>query len=35
VEEYEEVVARLKKERVEYLTRFSALSPEVLEGLGG
>ena len=32
---YESTVARLKKERVEYLSGFEALSPEVLEGLGG
>jgi phosphoenolpyruvate carboxykinase (ATP) len=35
IEEYEATVARLKKERVEYLSGFAALSPEVLEGLGG
>ena len=34
-EEYEAIVARLKKERVEYLAGFSALDPSVLEGLGG
>lgn len=34
-EEYESIVARLKKERVEYLNGFPALSPMVLEGLGG
>lgn len=33
--EYESTVARLKKERVEYLSAFDALHPEVLEGLGG
>lgn len=33
--EYEAMVARLKKERVEYLSSFQALNPEVLEGLGG
>ncbi|HUG31661.1 MAG TPA: phosphoenolpyruvate carboxykinase [Acidimicrobiia bacterium] len=33
--EYESTVARLKKERVEYLAGFDALHPEVLEGLGG
>lgn len=33
--EYEAIVARLKKERVEYLSAFQALSPNVLEGLGG
>jgi len=33
--DYESTVARLKKERVEYLTAFEALHPEVLEGLGG
>jgi phosphoenolpyruvate carboxykinase (ATP) len=33
--EYESTVARLKKERVEYLSGFDALDPEVLEGLGG
>ncbi len=33
--EYESTVARLKKERVEYLSRFGVLRPEVLEGLGG
>jgi phosphoenolpyruvate carboxykinase (ATP) len=32
--EYESIVARLKKERVEYLTGYEALRPEVLEGLG-
>ncbi|HJS71297.1 MAG TPA: phosphoenolpyruvate carboxykinase [Acidimicrobiia bacterium] len=35
VEEYEATVARLKKERVEYLSGYEALNPEVLEGLGG
>jgi phosphoenolpyruvate carboxykinase (ATP) len=35
VEEYEAIVARLKKERVEYLSGYEALNPEVLEGLGG
>lgn len=34
-DEYEAVVARLKKERVEYLSGFGALAPSVLEGLGG
>jgi phosphoenolpyruvate carboxykinase (ATP) len=34
-EEYESVVARLKKERVEYLASFEALDPQVSEGLGG
>jgi len=33
--EYEEIVGRLKKERAEYLSRFEALNPDVLEGLGG
>jgi phosphoenolpyruvate carboxykinase (ATP) len=33
VEEYEAIVARLKKERVEYLDGFPALSPSVKEGL--
>lgn len=35
IEEYEAIVARLKKERVEYLSGYSALSPAVLDGLGG
>ncbi len=35
LEEYEATVARLKKERVEYLNAFSALNPSVLGGLGG
>lgn len=35
LEEYESMVARLKKERVEYLSDYAALDPEVLEGLGG
>lgn len=35
LEEYEEIVARLKKERVEYLSRFEALDPTVVSGLGG
>ena len=35
VEEYEAIVARLKKERVEYLNDFAALNPAVLDGLGG
>ncbi len=35
LEEYEATVARLKKERVEYLSGFEALDPDVLEGLGG
>jgi phosphoenolpyruvate carboxykinase (ATP) len=34
-EEYESVVGRLKKERVEYLASFEALDPQVSEGLGG
>lgn len=33
--EYESVVARLKKERVEYLSGYTALNPAVLDGLGG
>jgi phosphoenolpyruvate carboxykinase (ATP) len=33
--EYEAIVARLKKERVEYLAGFKALHPSVLDGLGG
>jgi phosphoenolpyruvate carboxykinase (ATP) len=33
--EYEAMVARLKKERVEYLSSFEALDPVVSEGLGG
>lgn len=33
--EYEAIVARLKKERVEYLSGFTALNPAVLDGLGG
>jgi phosphoenolpyruvate carboxykinase (ATP) len=35
LEEYESTVARLKKERVEYLASFEALDPKVSEGLGG
>ena len=35
LEEYESTVARLKKERVEYLASFEALDPRVSEGLGG
>ena len=35
LEEYESIVARLKKERVEYLSGYTALSPAVLDGLGG
>ena len=35
VEEYENTVARLKKERVEYLNSYAGLSPTVLGGLGG
>lgn len=35
IEEYENTVARLKKERVEYLNAFTALNPTVLDGLGG
>lgn len=35
VEEYQSIVARLKKERVEYLARFKALNPAIPEGLGG
>ncbi|MGH8945934.1 MAG: phosphoenolpyruvate carboxykinase [Acidimicrobiia bacterium] len=34
-DEYEATVARLKKERVEYLSAFPALDPAVLDGLGG
>ncbi len=34
VEEYEAIVSRLKKERVEYLDAFPTLSPSVKEGLG-
>jgi phosphoenolpyruvate carboxykinase (ATP) len=34
-DEYETTVARLKKERVEYLSSFPALDPSVLDGLGG
>jgi phosphoenolpyruvate carboxykinase (ATP) len=33
--EYEAIVTRLKKERVEYLNGFAALDPTVREGLGG
>lgn len=33
--EYESMVARLKKERVEYLSGYTALNPAVLDGLGG
>jgi phosphoenolpyruvate carboxykinase (ATP) len=35
VSEYEEIVARLKKERVEYLSAFPLLDPAVLDGLEG
>jgi phosphoenolpyruvate carboxykinase (ATP) len=35
LEEYESTVARLKKERVEYLASFDALDPRVSEGLRG
>ncbi|MGH3650736.1 MAG: phosphoenolpyruvate carboxykinase [Acidimicrobiia bacterium] len=35
LEEYESTVARLKKERVEYLSGYAALNPAVLDGLGG
>jgi phosphoenolpyruvate carboxykinase (ATP) len=35
VEEYQATVARLKKERVEYLAAFGDLDPRVSEGLGG
>lgn len=35
VEEYDSIVARLKKERVEYLSGYDALDPGVLDGLGG
>lgn len=35
LEEYETIVARLKKERVEYLAAYEALAPAVLGGLGG
>lgn len=35
LEDYESTVARLKKERVEYLSGFKALNPAVLDGLGG
>ncbi len=35
LEEYESIVARLKKERVEYLGGYTALNPTVLDGLGG
>ena len=34
-EEYERTVARLKKERVEFLNAFEALHPSVRDGLGG
>jgi phosphoenolpyruvate carboxykinase (ATP) len=34
-DEYEAMVARLKKERVEYLSAFPALDPSILDGLGG
>lgn len=34
-EEYESIVARLKKERVEYLNGFAGLDPTIREGLGG
>jgi phosphoenolpyruvate carboxykinase (ATP) len=33
--EYESMVARLKKERVEYLASFESLDPRIAEGLGG
>jgi len=33
--DYEATVARLKKERVEYLSGYKALHPSVLDGLGG
>ncbi len=33
--EYESMVARLKEERVEYLSAFQALHPSILVGLGG
>jgi ATP-dependent phosphoenolpyruvate carboxykinase len=35
LEDYESTVARLKKERVEYLSGFKALNPAVPDGLGG
>jgi phosphoenolpyruvate carboxykinase (ATP) len=35
LEEYESMVARLKKERVEYLNGYLALHPAVSDGLGG
>ena len=35
LEEYESIVARLKKERVEYLSGYKVLNPAVLDGLGG
>lgn len=35
LEDYESIVARLKKERVEYLSGYTALDPAVLDGLGG
>ncbi len=34
-DEYDEIVARLKAERVEFLSRFAALDPAILDGLGG
>ena len=34
LEDYESVVARIKKERVEYLKAYVALKPAVLDGLG-
>jgi phosphoenolpyruvate carboxykinase (ATP) len=34
LEEYESIVTRLKKERVEYLSAYQALNPAVLDGLG-
>jgi ATP-dependent phosphoenolpyruvate carboxykinase len=34
LEEYQSIVARLKKERVEYLSAYQALDPAVLGGLG-
>lgn len=35
LEEYDEVVVRLKRERADYLRQYEALSPEVLTGLYG
>jgi phosphoenolpyruvate carboxykinase (ATP) len=35
IDEYEAVVARLKKERVEYLAGYQALGPSITDGLGG